>query len=447
MNGKKYFGTDGIRGLVGEAPMSPDMILKLGWAIGQVLKVKHGRILIGKDTRISGYMLESALEAGLAAAGINVGLLGPMPTPAVSFLTNKLGADAGIVISASHNPYQDNGIKLFDKNGEKLSDQLELAIEEQIQKPFSMVSTKNLGKAKRELDAEEKYVDFCKQSFPKNLNLKGLKIVIDCANGANYKIAPRVFESLGANQHVVAAEPDGLNINVNCGSTNPKLLVKKVKEFNADVGIAFDGDGDRVILVDGSGQIIDGDDLLFIIANLYVSSGKKLHGVIGTIMSNFGLEKALDAMGLSFVRTNVGDRYIFEELIKRRWQLGGEASGHIICRNVHTTGDGIIAALKVLESMVTTGKNLNELLRPMEKYPQVLINVPVKKSSNTKAILNNITFKKAYKFLEKKLQGDGRVIIRPSGTEPVMRVMVEGSDKKLINLVAKELEQVILGVV
>lgn len=447
MNAKKYFGTDGIRGLVGGEIMSPDFILQLGWAIGQVLKVKHGKVLIGKDTRISGYMLESALEAGLASSGINIGLLGTIPTPAVSFLTNKLGASAGIVISASHNPYHDNGIKLFDKNGKKLSDQLELAIEEQMLKPFTIENTKNLGKVQRESAAEEKYIDFCKQSFPKNLNLNGLKIVIDCANGANYNIAPQIFAALGAKPHIVAADPDGLNINVNCGSTNPKLLVKKVKEFNADVGIAFDGDGDRVILVDGTGQIIDGDDLLFIIANLYVSSGKKLHGVIGTIMSNFGLEKALDAMGLSFVRTNVGDRYIFEELIKRRWQLGGEASGHIICRNVHTTGDGIIAALKVLEAMVTTGKNLNELLRPMEKYPQVLINVPVNKTSNTKEILNNITFKKAYKFLEKKLQGDGRVIIRPSGTEPVMRVMVEGSDKKLINLVAQELKQAILGVV
>ncbi len=447
MNVKKYFGTDGIRGLVGETPISPDIVLKLGWAVGKVLKVKRGMVLIGKDTRISGYMLESALEAGLAAAGMDIGLLGPMPTPAVSFLANQLGADAGIVISASHNPYHDNGIKFFDKNGIKLSDELEFAIEEQMQKPFSTVSAKNLGKAKRIVDAEEKYVNFCKQSFPAGLNLGGLKIVVDCANGANYKIAPNVFAALGAKQQVVAATPDGLNINVNCGSTNPKLLIKKVKEFKADVGIAFDGDGDRVILVDGSGQVVDGDDLLFIIANLYVSSGKKLQGVIGTIMSNFGLEKALGVMGLPFVRTNVGDRYIFEELIKRRWQLGGEASGHIICRNVHTTGDGIIAALKVLEAMVITGKNLNELLRPMEKYPQVLINVPVKKSSNSKQILNNITFKKAYKFLEKKLQGDGRVVIRPSGTEPVMRVMVEGSDKKLINIVARELEQVILGVV
>ncbi len=447
MDSKKYFGTDGIRGLVGDAPMLPGIMLKLGWAIGQVVTAKHGRVLIGKDTRISGYMFESALEAGLAASGINVGLLGPMPTPAVSFLTNKLGADAGIVISASHNPYHDNGIKLFDKNGEKLSNQLQAAIEEQMQQPFVMCNNKNLGKAYRVADAEEQYINFCKHSFPEKLNLNGLKIVIDCANGANYKIAPQVFESLGAKTQVVAAMPDGLNINVNCGSTNPKSLIKKVKEFNADVGIAFDGDGDRVILVDGDGQIIDGDDLLFIIANLYVSSGKKLHGVIGTIMSNLGLEKALDAMGLSFVRTNVGDRYIFEELIKRRWHLGGEASGHIICRNIHPTGDGIIAALKVLESMVITGKNLHQLLSPMEKYPQVLINIPVKKSINTKEILNNSTFKKAYKFVEKKLKGDGRVVIRPSGTEPMMRVMVEGSDKRLINIIAKELEQVILGVV
>jgi len=446
MNSRKYFGTDGIRGRVGESPISPDWILKLGWAVGCVLKSKQSHILIGKDTRISGYMFESALEAGLAAAGCNIGLLGPMPTPAVSFLTNKLNADAGIVISASHNPYYDNGIKFFGKNGNKLPDEIEFAIEEQLQKPFHTVVSKNLGKAKRITNAEEQYVEFCKNSFPANLNLNNLKLVVDCANGANYRIAPQVFEALGAKVHTVAADPDGLNINVNCGSTNTKLLVKTVKEYNAEVGIAFDGDGDRVILVDKTGQIIDGDDLLFIIANWYIASGKKLTGVIGTIMSNFGLEKALDTIGLSFVRTNVGDRYIFKELIKRRWHLGGEASGHIICRNVHSTGDGIIAALQVLAAMVKTGKNLNELLHPMEKYPQILINVPVKKSTNITRILNNINFKKAYKYLEKKLQGDGRVIIRPSGTEPVMRVMVEGSNRKLINLVAKELEQVILGV-
>lgn len=446
MDAKKYFGTDGIRGRTGEEPISPDWILKLGWAAGCVLKSKQSNVLIGKDTRISGYMLESALEAGLAAAGCNIGLLGPMPTPAVSFLTNRLKADAGIVISASHNPYYDNGIKFFGKNGSKLSDELEHAIEDQLQQPLYTVVAKNLGKAKRIVDAEEQYIDFCKTSFPKYLNLNNLKLVIDCANGANYRIAPQVFAALGANTHIIAAEPSGLNINENCGSTNTKLLVKTVKELNADLGIAFDGDGDRVILIDGFGQIIDGDDLLFIIANWYIASGQKLSGVIGTIMSNLGLEKALDAMGLSFVRTNVGDRYIFTELIKRRWQLGGESSGHIICRNVHSTGDGIIASLQVLAAMVTTGKTLTELLHPMEKYPQIIINVPVKKNIKSKDIVNNMSFKKAYKHIEKKLCGDGRVIVRPSGTEPVMRVMVEGIDKKLINLVAKELKQVILGV-
>jgi phosphoglucosamine mutase len=450
MSIKQYFGTDGIRGLVGEPPISPDWMLKLGWAVGLVLKSKNSNILIGKDTRISGYMFESALEAGLAAAGCNIGLLGPMPTPAVSYLTNKLNADAGIVISASHNPYYDNGVKFFGKNGNKLSESLELEIERQLEQNFHTVSSKSLGKAKRITNAEEQYVEFCKNSFPAGLNLNNVKLVIDCANGANYKIAPLVFKSLGAKVEVIAASPDGLNINVNCGSTNPKLLIKAIKEHQADVGIAFDGDGDRVILVDGiTNQIIDGDDLLYIIANWYLTSGKKLTGVIGTIMSNLGLEKALSAMGLSFIRTNVGDRYIFEELIKRRWQLGGEASGHIICRNVHATGDGIIAALQVLAAMTATGKNLSELLQPMEKYPQILINVPIKAASSYKKILNNINFKKAYKYLEKKLQGkgnEGRVVIRPSGTEPVMRVMVEGSDKKLINIIAKELEQVILGV-
>ena len=448
MSNKKYFGTDGIRGIVGEAPIDPTTLLKLGWAIGKALKVKnYNKVLIGKDTRISGYMLESALEAGLSAAGCDVGLLGSMPTPGVSFLTSYLGASAGIVISASHNPYYDNGIKLFDKNGEKLSDQLELAIEQQMQETIVVTNNKHLGKAYRVLDAEDKYIDFCKQNFPKNLNLKDLKIVIDCANGANYKIAPQIFAALGANQEIMAAEPNGFNINENCGSTNPKLLIKKVKESKADLGIAFDGDGDRVILVNNNGQIIDGDDLLFIITNLYLSYGQKLKGVIGTIMSNLGLEKALDTLGLSFVRTKVGDRYIFEELIKRRWQLGGEASGHIICRNIHRTGDGIIAALKVLEAMVITGKTLSELLSPMEKYPQVLINIPIRKVIQIKELLNNMIFKKTYKYLEKKLRGDGRMIIRPSGTEPVMRVMVEGSDKKLINLIARELEQVILDVV
>lgn len=444
---RKYFGTDGIRGRVGETPISADWILKLGWAVGCVLKSKQSNILIGKDTRISGYMLESALEAGLASAGCNIGLLGPLPTPAVSFLTNKLKADAGIVISASHNPYYDNGLKFFDKNGNKLPDDLELAIEEQLEKPFTTVISKNLGKAHRIINAQEQYIEFCKASFPENLNLNNLTLIIDCANGANYSIAPKIFSELGARVHLIAANPDGLNINVNCGSTNAKLLVKTVKEFKADIGIAFDGDGDRVVLVDGStSHIIDGDDLLYIIANWYVNSGKKLTGVIGTIMSNLGLEKAIKAMGLDFVRTNVGDRYIFKELIKRRWQLGGEASGHIICRNVHSTGDGIIAALQVLAFIVKTGKSLSELLRPMEKYPQVLINVPVKAMVNYKQILNNINFKKAYKYIEKKLKGEGRVIIRPSGTEPVMRVMVEGSDKKLVNLVAKELEQVIISV-
>jgi phosphoglucosamine mutase len=447
MNGKKYFGTDGIRGLVGAYPMSPDLVLKLGWAIGKILKVKHGKVLIGKDTRISGYMLESALEAGLAAAGVDIGLLGPMPTPAVSFLTNKLQADAGIVISASHNPYYDNGIKLFANNGQKLSDELELAIEAQLDKPFTTVKPEKVGKAYRALAAEQHYLDFCLQNFSGRLSLKGLKIVIDCANGANYKIAPRLFSQLGATVDTIAAKPDGLNINLNCGSNNPKALIRKVKNSKADLGIAFDGDGDRVIFVNHQGQIVDGDDLLFIIAKSYLSSGKRLKGVIGTIMSNLGLEKALSALGLSFIRTQVGDRHIFQELIKRRWHLGGEASGHIICRNLHTTGDGIIAALKVLEYMVITGHSLSELLKPMEKYPQILINVPVKKSVNSKKVLSSNKFQKAYKFVENKLQGDGRVIIRPSGTEPVMRVMVEGSNKKLINVVAKELEQVILGVI
>lgn len=447
MKDKKYFGTDGIRGKVGEPPISADWILKLGWAVGSILNSKNANVVVGRDTRISGTMFESALKAGLLAAGCNVSLLGIVPTPAVAFLASKLKASAGIVISASHNPYFDNGLKFFDKNGNKLPEELEDAIESQLEKPFATVTTNNLGKCIQITKAQEQYVEFCKVSFPKKLTLSGLKLVIDCANGANYKIAPAVFSELGANLTVVANNPDGCNININCGSTDPRLLAKTVKAMKADVGIAFDGDADRVVLVDGStNQIIDGDDLLYIIANWYVSSGKKLSGVIGTIMSNFGLEKAIKAMGLNFVRTNVGDRYIFNELIKRKWQLGGEASGHIICRNLHSTGDGIVAALQALACMVKTGKNLKELLVSMEKYPQIMINVPITTKINYKQILNNINFKKAYKYIEKKLKGDGRVIVRPSGTEPVVRVMVEGSDKKLINIIARELEQVIIGV-
>lgn len=443
----RYFGTDGIRGLVGQEPMLPELILKLGWSIGQVIRPKYHQALIAKDPRISSSMLESALCSGLLSAGINVNLLGVLPTPAVSFLSSKLKADVGIMISASHNPYYDNGIKLFDVKGEKLSDNVQNAIEKYMQKTIVLANIKDLGKINVVENAEEQYIDFCKKSFAKNLSLKDLKIIIDCANGANYKVAVRVFDALGAKQQAIAISPDGLNINVNCGSTNPKMLIKKVKESNADVGIAFDGDGDRVILVDSTGQVFDGDDLLFIIANSYIASGKKLTGVIGTIMSNLGLEKALYSLGLPFVRTKVGDRYICKELIKRGWNLGGEASGHIICRNINPTGDGIIAALKVLEAMVKTGKSLSELTKPMEKYPQVLVNVPIKKISNTPIILNNNVFKKAYKFLEKQLKGEGRLIVRPSGTEPVMRVMVEGIDKKLIHTVARELEQAIIGAI
>ena len=446
---KQYFGTDGIRGVIGEDPMLPEVILKLGWSIGQIIKFtpKYNKVLIGKDPRISSDMLESALCAGLLSAGVNVNLLGVLPTPAVAFLANKLKANFGIMISASHNTYCDNGIKLFDNNGEKLSNKLQIAIEENMQKKLTLNKIKNLGKVSTEQNTQEKYIDFCKKSFPNNLTLNGLKIIVDCANGANYEIATKVFGALGAKHQAIAASPDGININLNCGSTNPKFLIKTVKEYNADIGIAFDGDSDRVVLVDNKGQVFDGDDLLFIIANSYIASGKKLPGVIGTIMSNFGLERAFDSMGLSFIRTKVGDRYICEELIKRRWDLGGEASGHIICRNINSTGDGIVAALKVLEAMVTSGKSLAELIKPMEKYPQVLINVPIKKSSNTKIILNNNVFKKAYKLLERQLCGQGRVVVRPSGTEPVMRVMVEGVDKKLINMLAKELEQAIVGVI
>lgn len=441
MASKKYFGTDGIRGRVGDAPISPDWFLKLGWAVGKVLDQiaqpgTRTKVLIGKDTRISGYMFESALEAGLVAAGADVHLLGPMPTPGIAYLTRTLQAGAGIVISASHNQHADNGIKFFSPDGMKLADDLEFQIETYLDAPqITTVESKLLGRAVRINDAQGRYIEFCKSTFPKHINLKGLKIVVDCANGAAYNVAPNVFEELGAEVIPINDIPDGLNINLNCGATNTSALSEKVLKTRADVGIALDGDGDRVIFVDHTGSVVDGDELLFIIARWYIHNNKNIGGVAGTLMSNYGLELALSAMQVPFCRTNVGDRYVLEALRQRNWLLGGESSGHIICLDAHSTGDGIIAALQVLALMVSFGQTLFEQKQLMVKYPQLLINVPVFSQID----LNTPAIQQAVSIAKSKLQDQGRVLLRASGTEPLVRVMVEGRDITLVTTIAKEL--------
>ncbi|HEX9803224.1 MAG TPA: phosphoglucosamine mutase, partial [Gammaproteobacteria bacterium] len=372
---RKYFGTDGIRGKVGEFPITPEFVLKLGWAAGRVLaRGKGGKVVIGKDTRISGYMFESALEAGLSAAGVDILLLGPMPTPAIAYLTRTLHADAGIVISASHNPFEDNGIKFFSADGTKLPDEVERAIEAELDKPMEMAPPAELGKARRVTDAAGRYIEFCKSTFPRNLNLEGLKMVVDCANGATYHVAPAVFRELGAEVLPLANNPDGLNINVDCGSTHPDRLREAVLAEGAHLGIAFDGDGDRVLMVDHQGELVDGDELLFIIASAR-RAREGLPGVVGTLMTNLGMEHALKQAGIGFERARVGDRYVMEKLLQHGWTLGGEGSGHLICLDCTTTGDGIISAAQVLRAMVELGKSLHELKSGMSKYPQVLINV------------------------------------------------------------------------
>jgi phosphoglucosamine mutase len=438
---KKYFGTDGIRGRVGESLINPGFVLKLGWAIGTILSRKRaGKVLIGKDTRISGYMLESALEAGLSSAGMNIHLLGPMPTPAIAYLTRTLRAEAGIVISASHNLYHDNGIKLFSSDGTKLPDQLEFAIEEQLEKPMITVDSAGLGKASRIVDAPGRYVEFCKSTVSSRVNLAGLKIIVDCAHGATYHIAPDVFRELGADVIEVGTDPDGFNINNNCGSTKPQILQKIVVAECAHVGIALDGDGDRVIMVDHQGEVVDGDELLYIIAK-HQQANKTLHGgVVGTAMSNLGLEQALKRVGISFKRTKVGDRYVMRELIKSGWILGGEPSGHIVRLDLTTTGDGIISALQVLSAMCTTECTLAELRLGMIKYPQVLINVT---TINAESVVNSPAVQKSVIAIEKKLGTRGRVLLRSSGTESAVRVMVEGEQKNLVARLAKELANVV----
>jgi phosphoglucosamine mutase len=441
---RKYFGTDGIRGKVGEFPITPEFVLKLGWAAGRVLaRGKGGKVVIGKDTRISGYMFESALEAGLSAAGVDILLLGPMPTPAIAYLTRTLHADAGIVISASHNPFEDNGIKFFSGDGTKLPDEVERAIEAELDKPMEMAPPAELGKARRVADAAGRYIEFCKSTFPRNLNLEGLKIVVDCANGATYHVAPAVFRELGAEVLPLANNPDGLNINVDCGSTHPGKLREAVLQQGADLGIALDGDGDRVLMVDHQGELVDGDELLYIIASARHAQ-KALPGVVGTLMTNLGMEHALKQAGIGFERAKVGDRYVMEKLLQHGWSLGGEGSGHLICLDCTTTGDGIISAAQVLRAMIEQGKSLHELKSGMSKYPQVLINVRLSRQLDVMALP---PVQQSLREAESRLGESGRVLLRPSGTEPLIRVMVEGEDAQLVNQVAEELADVVRSLV
>jgi phosphoglucosamine mutase len=420
-------------------------MLKLGWATGRVFAEEgHGFVLVGKDTRISGYMFESALEAGLSAAGVDTRLLGPMPTPGIAYLTRTLRAKAGIVISASHNPYFDNGIKFFSVDGTKLPDELEHKIEQYIDSPMTTVKSSKLGKAMRLDDAAGRYIEFCKSTVPTNFDFKGLRIVIDCANGATYHIAPHVFSEVGAEVVTIGAEPDGLNINEECGATKPELLAEKVIEFRADLGIALDGDGDRLIMVDHKGEVVDGDELIYIIAKSRQEAGKLQGDVVGTLMSNLGMEHALKKLGINLLRANVGDRYVMELLLKHKAVLGGEGSGHIICLDRTTTGDGIVAALQVLAEIQYSGKTLHELKLGMQKYPQILRNVRINKKVNIEEVES---IQKAVKDVEKKMADKGRVLLRSSGTEPLIRVMVEGEKQgdvvkyadQLVNEVKKSL--------
>lgn len=438
--GRKYFGTDGVRGAVGQFPIRPDFILKLGWAAGRVLRgTGSGKVVIGKDTRISGYMFESALEAGLAAAGLDIRLLGPMPTPAVAYLTRTLRASAGIVISASHNPFEDNGIKFFSSEGTKLPDDVELAIEAELDKDMVMVGSGELGKAERVVDAAGRYIEFCKSTVPLGLSLKGVTLVVDCAHGATYHVAPAVFSELGARVIRVGAEPDGLNINLECGSTHTDALHAAVLEHKADLGIAFDGDGDRVIMVDERGETVDGDELLYIIAR--ERQGRvPVPGVVGTLMSNLGMEHALQRAGIAFERAKVGDRYVMERLQALGWTLGGESSGHIICLDRTTTGDGIVAALQVLLAVQRSGRALHELAGEVVKYPQTMINVRLAGEFRLDAAPR---VKAALHDVESELGNNGRVLLRASGTEPVMRVMVEGRDAEQVARLARQLADVV----
>lgn len=441
---RKYFGTDGVRGRVGVAPITPDFVMRLGYAAGRVLagidthagKGAHATVLIGKDTRISGYMLEAALEAGLSAAGVDVLLTGPMPTPAVAYLTRALRAQVGIVITASHNPFEDNGIKFFSAEGTKLPDDIELAIEAELDKPMQVMPSAKLGKARRINDAAGRYIEFCKSTFPNALDLRGLKIVLDCAHGATYHVAPPVFHELGAEVVTIGVQPDGLNINHECGSTHTDALCKAVVEHGADLGIAFDGDGDRVLMTDARGKLLDGDQLLYIIAMHRKQRGKLAGGVVGTLMTNLALEHALARADIPFTRAKVGDRYVLELLNQNDWQIGGENSGHILALDKHSSGDGIIAALQVLYAMRASGKTLADLGAGLELYPQVLVNVTVKQRID---LDGNDAIREAVSAAENELAGSGRVLLRASGTEPKVRVMVEGQDRAQVEALANRI--------
>jgi len=441
MANRKYFGTDGVRGKVGTYPITPDFALKLGWAAGKVLASQGSRtVLIGKDTRISGYMLESALEAGLAAAGLTAAFTGPMPTPAVAYLTRTFRLEAGIVISASHNPYYDNGIKFFSSQGTKLPDDIEEAIEAMLDQPMDCVESADLGKASRISDAAGRYIEFCKSTFPAHLGLDGYKIVVDCANGATYHIAPNVLRELGAEVIEIGTDPNGININEKCGATDVKALQEKVLETKADVGLAYDGDGDRIMMVDHLGNKVDGDQILFIIAREALRSGQLKGGVVGTLMSNMSLEIALKMLGVPFVRANVGDRYVLEKMVEHGWTLGGENSGHIIIADKNTTGDGIIASLAVLSAMVQHRLSLNELASAVKLFPQVLINVRFAGGANP---LESEAVKAVAADVEKRLEGKGRILLRKSGTEPLIRVMVECEDGVLARQCAEEIAEAV----
>lgn len=434
---RKYFGTDGIRGLVGKAPITPEFVLKLGWAAGKVL-AQHGtkKVLIGKDTRISGYMLESALEAGLSAAGLDAAFMGPMPTPAVAYLTRTFRAEAGIVISASHNPYHDNGIKFFSADGTKLPDSVELAIEAQLEKELTCVESALLGKAVRIDDAAGRYIEYCKSTFPTRASLKGLKIVLDCAHGATYHIAPSVFKELGAEIIPIGISPNGLNINEGCGATEPAALAARVLAEKADLGVAYDGDGDRLMMVDHTGYVIDGDEILYIMAREALRNGDLKGGVVGTLMANMGLEVALKSLGIPFARSAVGDRYVVEMLLEKGWRIGGENSGHIISLDHTTTGDGIVSSLLVLAAMINSGLTLKELRSGMSKFPQVLVNVRFSGDSDpllAESVLESV------KEVEQELADRGRVLLRKSGTEPLIRVMVEGEDETHVLALANKI--------
>ncbi len=444
MSNRKYFGTDGIRGKVGEAPITPDFVLKLGFAAGKVLaRSGSKKVLIGKDTRISGYMLESALEAGLAAAGLSAAFTGPMPTPAIAYLTRTFRAEAGIVISASHNPFDDNGIKFFSAEGTKLPDDVEEAIELELEKPLTCVESAELGRASRIVDAAGRYIEFCKGTFPSELSLNSLKIVVDCANGATYHIAPNVLRELGAKVIAIGVQPDGMNINKECGATDLRQLQQRVMEEKADLGLAYDGDGDRIMMVDHLGQKVDGDQILYIIAREALRQGQLRGGVVGTLMSNMGLELALKQLGIPFTRAKVGDRYVLEKMQEKGWRMGAENSGHVILLDKISTGDGIVASLQVLTAIVRNHMTLHDLCSGMKMLPQILVNVRFNGSHDP---LENDNVKTVTAEAEKALAGRGRVLLRKSGTEPLIRVMVEGEDEAQVSALAHQIADAVKAV-